>query len=61
VHPWSPELFLAFAAVHEDLGHAEEAERWNRRAARAAEVLDEVGEEDTSVAITVETDGEPES
>jgi hypothetical protein len=24
-------------------------------------VLDEVGEEDTSVAITVETDGEPES
>ncbi|HET6824444.1 MAG TPA: hypothetical protein VFH64_00850 [Amnibacterium sp.] len=60
VHPWSPELFLAFAAVHEDLGHAEETERWNRRAARAAEVLDEVGEEDTSVAITLETDDEIE-
>jgi tetratricopeptide (TPR) repeat protein len=60
VHPWSPELFLAFAAVHEDLGDAEEAERWNRRAARAAALLDEVGEEGTSVAITVETDDEPE-
>jgi tetratricopeptide (TPR) repeat protein len=60
VHPWSPELFLAFAAVHEDLGAAEEAERWNRRAARAAAVLDEVGEEGTSVAITVEADDEPE-
>ncbi|MGN6742731.1 MAG: tetratricopeptide repeat protein [Amnibacterium sp.] len=66
VHPWSPELFLAFAAVHEDLGDAEEADRWNRRAARAADLLDEVGEEGTSVPIVteiVETDepDEPQS
>ena len=54
VHPWSPELFLAFAAVHEDLGQAEEAERWNRRAARAAALLDEVDEESTSVEVVDE-------
>jgi hypothetical protein len=60
VHQWSPELFLAFAAVHEDLGDAVEAERWNRRASRAAALLDEVGEEGTSVDITVEAEAEDE-
>ncbi|HEY8318277.1 MAG TPA: hypothetical protein VIG76_05555 [Amnibacterium sp.] len=61
VHPWSPELFLAFAAVHEDLGEAEEAERWNRRAARAATLLDEVDEESTSVEVVDEVLEAPES
>src|SRR5206468_11260814 len=56
VHPWSPELFLSFAAVHEDLGDAAEAARWNHRAARASSVLDEIGEEASSVEIVTETD-----
>ena len=38
---WSPALFAARAAVLEELGRAEEAEEWYRRATIAAEALDD--------------------
>ena len=48
---WSPALFSARAAVLEDLGRAEEAEFWSRRAEVAAEALgvDEAGDEEMFV------------
>jgi hypothetical protein len=58
VHPWSPELYGAFAAVHEELGNPAEAARWETRAANAAAVLDEVDAESSSIEITTETDPE---
>jgi hypothetical protein len=54
VHPWSPDLYGAFAAVHEELGNAAEAARWEARAVNAAAVLDEADAESSSVEITSE-------
>ncbi|MDZ8173268.1 hypothetical protein [Microbacterium xanthum] len=38
---WSPALFAARAAVLEELGRSDEAEQWHRRAAVAADALDD--------------------
>ncbi|WP_457101523.1 hypothetical protein [Microbacterium sp. P5_E9] len=47
---WSPALFAARATVLEELGRADEANEWNRRAAVAAEVLhDASGDGDLEV------------
>ncbi|WP_433584377.1 hypothetical protein [Microbacterium hydrocarbonoxydans] len=48
---WSPALFAARAAVLEDLGRADEAEFWAKRADVAAEALgiDEAGDEEIFV------------
>jgi hypothetical protein len=48
---WSPALFAARAAVLEDLGRADEAEFWAKRAEVAAEALgiDEAGDEEIFV------------
>ncbi|MDQ0648865.1 hypothetical protein QFZ53_003061 [Microbacterium natoriense] len=48
---WSPALFSARAAVLEDLGRADEAEFWEKRAEVAAEALgiDEAGDEEIFV------------
>ncbi|MBO0981958.1 hypothetical protein [Microbacterium sp. SD291] len=48
---WSPALFAARSAVLEDLGRAEEAEFWAKRAEVAAEALgvDEAGDEEIVV------------
>lgn len=52
VFPWSPELFTAFATVHEELGDAAEAERWQRLADRAAAALEAAAAEYSEVEIT---------
>ena len=54
VHPWSSTLFESLAAVHEDLGDADAAALWRRRAERADALLDEVGEESTTVEVDTE-------
>ena len=54
VHPWSSTLFESLAAVHEDLGDAAAAALWRRRAERADALLDEVGEESTTVEVDTE-------
>ncbi|WP_240949045.1 primosomal protein [Microbacterium salsuginis] len=51
---WSPALFSARAAVLEELGRAEEAERWRSRALVAAEALDAASGADDLETIFVE-------
>ena len=63
---WSPALFSARAAVLEELGRAEEADRWRSRALIAAEALDAAAGVDDLETIFVEeveeeTDGESET
>jgi hypothetical protein len=52
VFPWSPELFTAFATVHEELGDTAEAERWHALADRATGALDDAAAEFSEVEIT---------
>lgn len=54
LYPWSPELYFAYAAVHEDLGHAGDAAAFAQRATRAGELLDSLGDEQDSVDVIVE-------
>jgi hypothetical protein len=61
VFVWTPALYAAFAAVHEELGEAAEAERWQARADRAAEVLDEAEAESDAVEVLTERIEEPDS
>ncbi|MGK3953232.1 primosomal protein [Microbacterium sp. I2] len=63
---WSPALFSARAAVLEELGRAEEADRWRSRALIAAEALDAAAGVDDLETIFVEeveeeSDGESET
>lgn len=61
VFPWSPELFDAFATVHEELGDAAEAERWHTLADRATAALDAAAAEFSEVEVEeVELVPEPE-
>lgn len=59
VFPWSPELFTAFATVHEELEDTAEAERWHALADRAEAALDAAAAEFSEVEI-VEVEAEPE-
>ncbi|MDH2444949.1 hypothetical protein QDR37_13415 [Amnibacterium sp. CER49] len=61
VFVWTPALYAAFATVHEELGEASEAERWQARADRAAEVLDEAEAESDAVEVLTERIEEAES
>ncbi|MFD1720644.1 hypothetical protein [Amnibacterium endophyticum] len=61
VHPWSPVLFEALSAVHEDLGDADAAALWARRAERAGALLSEVDEEASSVVVDTEAEAEAEA
>lgn len=60
VFPWSPELFTAFATVHEELGDEREAARWHALAARAADALDAATAEFSEIEVVEEDGGEPE-
>lgn len=51
---WSPGLFAARAAVLEELGRAEEAEQWHRRAVIAADALDAASGVDDLETVLVE-------
>jgi hypothetical protein len=54
---WSPALFQARATVLEELGRADEAAEWHRRAVIAAEVLDEAaGGTDEEIIVVEEFD-----
>lgn len=56
VHEWSPALYAAFAAVHEELADAAEATRWSARAETAERVLGEADAEGDSVDVITEHD-----
>lgn len=56
---WSPALFAAYAAVLEDLGRTDEAEKWYQRADRAADALEGgTGESDEDVVEVFEEEVE---
>jgi hypothetical protein len=58
---WSPALFSARAAVLEDLGRPEEAERWVQRAEVAAQALDDasgIGEDEVIFVEELDADAE---
>ena len=51
--PWSPELYSAYAAVHEDLGEHAESAAYTARASRAVQLMDDVdAEQDAGEVIT---------
>ena len=54
LYPWSPGLFFARAAVHEDLGDVEAASRWTAMGERASAMIDAIGAETDSVEILSE-------
>ena len=54
VHPWSSELYRAFATVYEDLGDAVEAARWQARADTADSMVDEVDAESSTMSVESE-------
>ncbi|MCP2637223.1 primosomal protein [Microbacterium sp. HD4P20] len=57
---WSPALFAARATVLEELGRADEAERWHSRALVAAEALDAAsGADDLETVFVEEVEEEP--
>lgn len=59
---WSPALFDAYAAVLEDLGRQEEAEKWWESAERAAQAVESGGyEPDDDVIEIIEEDDEAEA
>ena len=59
---WSPALFDAYAAVLEELGRNEEAEKWWEYSDRASDALDSgsSGDEDTIEVVEEEQPGEAE-
>lgn len=59
LYPWSPELYSAYAAVHEDLGHAGDAAAFSDRASHAVQLLDAIGAEQDAVDV-IEEDLHPE-
>jgi 23S rRNA pseudouridine2605 synthase len=60
VFPWSPELFTAFATVHEELGDESEATRWHRLADRASAALEAADAEFSEIEVVEEAAEEPQ-